>query len=97
LRAAGGYAVELRFQDEAAPDSTAIPYGMNGCLLNYVWGPEKIGDRALLKEAVLMTRSPYVLSLPPQAEGAFLSCCARWQNKTGRLGKPGDIRHIAVS
>ncbi|MDR1096078.1 MAG: hypothetical protein LBL31_06790 [Spirochaetaceae bacterium] len=97
LRATGGSAVELRFRDEATPDSTAIPYGMGGCLLNYAWGPEKINDHALLTKTVLMTRTPYTLVLPPAASGATLSCCARWQNKTGHLGKPSAIHHIVVS
>jgi hypothetical protein len=97
LRALGGFEIELRFQDEETPDSSAIPYGMNGCLLNYTWGPEKVEDYALLKETCLMTRSPFVLSLPPEAEGKFLSCYARWQNETGHLGKPSEIQHIAIS
>jgi hypothetical protein len=97
LRALGGFAVEIRFQDEETPDSTAIPYGMNGCLLNYAWGPEKIEDYASIKETRLMTRSPFDLVLPPEAEGKYLSCYARWQNETGHLGKPSEIQHIAIS
>ncbi|MDR1095731.1 MAG: hypothetical protein LBL31_05030 [Spirochaetaceae bacterium] len=97
LRAMSGHAVELRFQDETTPDTTAIPYGMNGCLLNYAWGPEKIEDPALLKETALMTHTPYTLTLPPAAEGSFLSCYVRWQNETGDLGKPSAIQHIVVS
>jgi hypothetical protein len=97
LRALGGFEIEFRFQDEETPDSSANPYGMNGCLLNYTWGPEKVEDYALLKETRLMTRSPFVLSLPPEAEWKFLSCYARWQNETGHLGKPSEIQHIAIS
>jgi hypothetical protein len=97
LRAKGGFAVEIRFQDEETPDSTAIPYGMNGCLLNYAWGPEKIEDYAAVNETRLMTRTPFDLNLPPQAEGKYLSCYARWQNETGHLGKPSEIQHIAIS
>jgi hypothetical protein len=97
LRVLGGFAVEIRFQDEATPDSTAIPYGMNGCLLNYAWGPEKVEDYTLIKETCLMTRSLFDLILPPEAEGKYLSCYARWQNETGHLGKPSEIQHIAVS
>jgi hypothetical protein len=32
LKTLGGFQVEIRFQDEATPDSYAIPYGCNGCL-----------------------------------------------------------------
>lgn len=97
LKALGGFQVELRFQDEAAPDSRAIPYGMNGCLLNYASGAEKTMEYALLKETVLMTHTTFTLSLGPEAEGRFLSCAARWQNKKGELGPWGEIMHIAVS
>jgi hypothetical protein len=97
LRTMSGHAVEIRFQDETTPDSTALPYGTNGCLLNYAWGPEKIEDLALLKETALMTHTPFTLALPPEAEGATLSCYIRWQNETGHLGKPGEVHHIVVT
>jgi hypothetical protein len=89
LKTLGGFRVEIRFQDEAAPDSHAIPYGMNGCLLNYTVEADKIADYAPLKDTCLMTRSPFVLDLPPEAEGKFLSCAVRWQNERGGLGPWG--------
>lgn len=93
----GGFRVEIRFHDEAAPDSRAIPYGMNGGLLNYTWGAEKTADYGLLKDSKLMTASPFTLQLSPSAEGAFLSCACRWQNKKGELGPWSEIMTIAVS
>ncbi|MDR0599740.1 MAG: hypothetical protein LBG84_06640 [Treponema sp.] len=97
LRALGGFQVEARFHDEAAPDRRARPYGTNGCLLNYVLAPEKVMDYAKLKDTALMTHSPFVLSLGPEAEGRFLSCAARWQSERGELGPWGDIQHVVVS
>jgi hypothetical protein len=97
LKALGGFQVEIRFQDEATPNSRAIPYGCNGGLLNFTWGAEKSTDYALLKDTKLMTHSPFVLALPPEAEGKFLSCAARWQNERGELGPWGEIQHISVS
>jgi hypothetical protein len=97
LKAEGGFRVEVRFQDEAAPASHAVPYGMNGCLLTYMTGAEKSEDYAALKDTVLMTHSPFVLQLQPDAEGRFLSCVSRWQNEKGELGPWGEIQHIAVS
>jgi hypothetical protein len=97
LRTLGGFEIGIRFQDEETPESSAIPYGMNGCLLNFIWGPEKTEDYALLKETRLMTRSPFTLSLPSEAEGKFLSCYTRWQNETGHLGKPSEIQHIVIA
>ncbi|GHU02262.1 hypothetical protein FACS1894147_03770 [Spirochaetia bacterium] len=96
LRSLGGFQVEIRFQDEATPESHAIPYGDNGCLLNFTWGTEKVTDYAALTQTQLMTRSPYVLSLPPEAEAKFLTCAPRRQNERGKLGPWGDIQHIVI-
>ena len=97
LRALGGFRVEIRFQDDASPGSQAIPYGCCGGLLNYTWGPEKITDYTALTQAVLMIRSPYVLDLPPEAEGKFLSCTVRWQNIRGKTGPVGKIHHSVIA
>jgi hypothetical protein len=97
LKTLGGFRVEIRFQDETTPDSHAIPYGCNGCLLNFTWGPEKVTDYAALTQTKLMTHSPFVLDLPPEAEGKFLSCAVRWQNERGELGPWSEIMSIAVS
>jgi hypothetical protein len=97
LKALGGFQVEIRFQDEATPNSRAIPYGYNGCLLNFTWGAEKVTDYAALTQTKLMTHSPFALTLPPEAEGKFFSCATRWQNERGDLGPWGEIQHTAVS
>ncbi|MDR0538902.1 MAG: hypothetical protein LBG74_00140 [Spirochaetaceae bacterium] len=97
LKPLGGFRVELYFQDEAAPGSRAIPYGCNGALLSYAFGPEKLTGYALLKESRLMTNNPFILQLPPEAEGKFLSCACRWQNNKGELGPWSEIMYIAVS
>ncbi|MDR1862627.1 MAG: hypothetical protein LBQ67_01775 [Treponema sp.] len=95
LRALGGYQIEIRFRDETTPDSRAIPYGCNGCLLNYTWGRERVTDVTALKETQLMTRSPWIITLPPEAQTNFLSCVPRWQSK-GNIGPWGDVQHIVV-
>jgi hypothetical protein len=97
LKPLGGFRVEIRYRDETTPESRAIPYGCNGCLLNYVWAQEKTADYAALTQTRLMTRSPWTLELPPEAEGKFLSCAARWQNETGVLGTWGDIQHVVIA
>ncbi|MDR2794077.1 MAG: hypothetical protein LBB61_10525 [Treponema sp.] len=97
LKPLGGFEVEIYFQDESTPKSRAIPYGDNGCLLNYTWGPEKVMDYAALKDTCLMTRSPWTLELPPEAEGKFLSCVTRWQNERGKLGPWGEIQHVVIA
>jgi hypothetical protein len=97
LKTLGGFRVEIRFQDEATPGSHAIPYGCNGCLLNYTWGPEKTTDYAALTQTRLMTRTPFVLDLPPEAEGKFLSCAVRWQNERGELGPWSEIMYVVIA
>ncbi|MDR2194523.1 MAG: hypothetical protein LBP19_08685 [Treponema sp.] len=97
LKPLGGFRVEIRYRDEATPKSRAIPYGCNGCLLNYTWGPEKTADHAALTQTHLMTRNPWTLELPTEAEGKFLSCAARWQSETGVLGAKGDIQHVVIA
>jgi hypothetical protein len=97
LKGLGGFQTEIHFQDEATPESHAIPYGMNGCLLNYTVGPEKVTDYALLKDTILMTHSVFTLSLGPETEGKFLSCAPRWQSKRGELGPWGEIQHIVIA
>ena len=97
LKALGGFRVEIRFQDEATPDSHAIPYGCNGCLLNYTWGPEKVTDYAALSQTRLMTHNPWTLELPPEAEAKFFSGATRWQNERGELGPWGDVQHIVIA
>jgi hypothetical protein len=44
-----------------------------------------------------MTRNPWTLELPPEAEGKFLSCTVRWQSETGVLGARGDIQHVVIA
>jgi hypothetical protein len=70
LKPLGNARVEIRVHDETTPDSRAIPYGYNGCLLRYAWGPEPLTDRAALTQSILMTHLPYTLTLPPEASGS---------------------------
>lgn len=97
LRALGGVQVEIHFHDDATPTRRAIPYGCIGGLLHYTAGGEKTRDYDALTHTRLMTRSPFTLSLPPETEGKFLSCAARWQNERGDLGRWGEIRHIVIA
>ncbi|MDR1399987.1 MAG: hypothetical protein LBJ41_08705 [Treponema sp.] len=97
LKALGGFQVEIRFQDETTPSSRAVPYGCNGCLLHYTWGPEKVTDHAALMQTQLMTRSPWVMNLPPEAEGKFFSGVTCWQSDRSELGPPGEILSVVIA
>jgi hypothetical protein len=58
LKPLGGFQVEIAFCDESTPANRAIPYGCNGCLLNYAVGAEKLEDYAALATTKLMTKLP---------------------------------------
>ncbi|MDR2417907.1 MAG: hypothetical protein LBD79_02500 [Treponema sp.] len=97
LKALGGFQVELRFQDETTPESRAVPYGCNGCLLRYTWGPEKISDHGALTLSQLMTRSPWVISLPPESEGKFFTGVTCWQSEKSELGPWGEVQSVVIA
>jgi hypothetical protein len=91
-----GHRVLIRFHDENVVDSQAIPYGYNGCLLNYAVDAEKVTDTEALEKSALMTRSPWRLDLAPEDEGKWLSVSIRWQSGTGKLGARSEVQHIVV-
>jgi hypothetical protein len=88
--------VKIWFRDEGAPDSRAVPYGDNGCLLTFTWGKERVSDVNALNQTKLMTRSPWTLTFPPEAQAHFLSCAPRWQNEKGELGPWGDVHDVVI-
>jgi hypothetical protein len=94
----GGFAVEVYFKDEHIEHSQAVPYGYNGCFVNYYYGPEQVTDVKQLPLTQLFTASPAHLQLPPEAEGMWLSIVPRWQRaRGGRLGPWGTIEHVRVT
>ncbi|MHB9294598.1 hypothetical protein PilKf_00322 [Pillotina sp. SPG140] len=97
IRALGGFQVKIWFRDEQNAKSQAVPYGNNGCLLNYMWSTERLNDVSLLNKTVLMTRSPWTLTLPPESQATFLSCTTRWQNEKGELGPWSEVHHVVVA
>jgi hypothetical protein len=97
LTARRGQQVLVHFKDELSEKSEAVPYGMSGCILNFCYGPEKVMDKALIKDRLLMTSSPYLLAkLPPEAQNTWLSCYVQWQNESGEEGKGGDVSTVVV-
>jgi hypothetical protein len=96
IRALGGFQVKIWFQDEATPESRAIPYGCNGCLLCFTWGKEKATHVSLLNQTQLMTHSPFTHTFPPEAQASFLSCATRWQNEKGELGLWSNIHYVVI-
>jgi hypothetical protein len=90
--------VLIHFRNETEERSEAVPYGFDGCILNYAWGPAKITDKSLIKERTLMTASPFLLDkLPPEAQGSWLSCYPQWQNEKGEEGPDGDVSHVVIT
>jgi hypothetical protein len=97
IHAIGGFQVKLWFRDEATPESRAIPYGDNGCLLFFIWGKEQANGFSALTQTKLLTHSPFTLTFPPEAQACFLSCAARRQNEKGELGPWSDIQYIVIA
>jgi hypothetical protein len=97
IQSLGGFRERLHFHDETTPESRAIPYGNNGCLINYTWGSERFIDYAALTKTKLLTRSPETITLPPEAERSWFSCAARWQNGKGELGPWSDVVYAVVT
>jgi hypothetical protein len=98
LKDLGGFAVQMHFKDEHIEHSQAVLPGCNGCLVNYHYGPEQVTDVNQLKLTQLVTASPVILRLPPEAEGTWLSIVPRWQlEKDGILGPWGVIEHVRVT
>jgi hypothetical protein len=92
-----GQQVLVHFRDETEEKSEAVPYGFDGCILNYTCGPAKVTDKSLIKDRLLMTASPFLVeTLPPEAQGMWLSCYPQWQNETGKEGPSGDVSHVVV-
>jgi hypothetical protein len=98
LQSLGGFAVRTHFKDEHRAHSQAVLPGCNGCLLNYYYGPEQIKDVEQLGLTQLLTASPAIIHLPPDAEGSWLSVAPRWQlDKDGILGPWGPIEYVRVT
>jgi hypothetical protein len=96
LKALGGFQVKIRFRDETTPNSNAIPYGDNGCLLNFTVSTEQVTDYDALIRTQLMSDTPWTLSFSPEAAGTFLSCAVRWQSRKTKLGPWSEIHHIMI-
>jgi hypothetical protein len=54
-----------------------------------------VTDVAALKETQPMTRSPWIITLPPEARTNFFPCVPRRQSKGG-IGPWGGVRHVAA-
>ncbi|MDR2471690.1 MAG: hypothetical protein LBD09_06240 [Treponema sp.] len=93
----GGFRVEFPFHDENTPDSRAILAGCNGCVLLYRWGQDRVTDYELLAHSVLMTRSPFTHTFPPEAAGQTLSYAGQWQNDRGEKGPWSDIGYCIIA
>jgi hypothetical protein len=97
LEAMGGFVVRFHFHDEHVEKSQAIPYGMNGCLVNFHVGPEKVAELALLEQTQLFTASPARMQFDQSADGHWLSMSPRWQlDKDGIKGPPGPIEYVRI-
>jgi hypothetical protein len=91
-----GQIVQIHFKDDTAEKSQAVPAGYTGAILNYVIAPTEVTDRSLMVKRILMNRSPFRLTLPKEARGAYLSCFPQWETKRSFEGPAGEVRHALV-
>ncbi|MDR2783973.1 MAG: hypothetical protein LBB48_09100, partial [Treponema sp.] len=88
--------VQIDFRDQGSAHR-AIPYGYNGAVFCYATGAAAVSDYEALTKSVLLTRSPWTLTLPPEAEGKTLSGAMMWQNGKGRKGPWSEILSVIIS
>jgi hypothetical protein len=94
----GGGRLQIYFADETTPDKRARPKDANGAVMasSLTAVDVRVTDYSLLTSTELLTRSPFVIELGPQAEGKRFSCALCWQN--GHIkGVFSDIASIVVS
>ncbi|MDR0412148.1 MAG: hypothetical protein LBH75_09305 [Treponema sp.] len=96
IKPLGAFREEIYFHDEATEESNAIPYGCNGCLLTFTCGPKAVEKYKELIQTKLMTHSPYIITLPQEAENQVFSCATQWQNERGELGPLSEIETAVV-
>ena len=94
----GGGRIEIYFADETTPEKRARPKDANGAVMGSTLtaADVRVTDYKLLVSAELLTKSPFILELGPEAEGKRFSCALCWQNVHIK-GVWSDIASIVVS
>ncbi|MDR0636094.1 MAG: hypothetical protein LBF87_03350 [Treponema sp.] len=87
--------IQIDFNDQGNA-SRAIPYGYSGAVFFYTTAAAPVADYELLAKTALMTHSPWILELSPDAQGKVLSGAALWQNRKGEMGPWSEIHSIIV-
>jgi hypothetical protein len=92
----GGGRVQIYFADETTPEKRARPKDANGAVIASTLTDVRVTDYKLLMSTELLTRSPWVIELGPDAEGKRFSCALSWQN--GHIkGVASDIYSVVVA
>ncbi|MHB9295112.1 hypothetical protein PilKf_00853 [Pillotina sp. SPG140] len=94
----GGGRVRILFADETTPEKRARPKHANGAVMGSTLtaADTRVTDYNLLTSTELLTRSPWVIELGPEAEGKRFSCALCWHN--GHIkGVWSDISSVVVS
>ncbi|MDR2792066.1 MAG: hypothetical protein LBB61_00165 [Treponema sp.] len=87
--------IQIDFRDQGS-GHRAIPYGYNGAVFCYAATDAAVGDYECLTKSVLLTRSPWTLTLPPGAEGKVLSGALMRRNGKGRKGPWSEILPVII-
>ena len=94
----GGGRVQIYFADETTPEKRARPKDANGAVIGSALTAVgvRVTDYKLLTSTELLTKSPWVIELGPEAEGKRFSCALCWQN--GHIkGVWSDIASVVVA
>ncbi|GHU23506.1 hypothetical protein FACS1894172_12970 [Spirochaetia bacterium] len=94
----GGRRVQIYFADETTPEKRARPKDANGAVISSTLTAVdvRVTDYKLLTSTELLTRSPWVIELGPEAEGKRFSCALCWQNGHFK-GVWSDISSVVVA
>lgn len=80
-----GYHV-LRYADEATPESHARPVGANALLLFTAISRDGNALRSNAELFRKVTRSPYIIDLPEEFDGLYMTYWARWSGPRSEIG-----------
>ena len=87
LRAAVPGQYTMDFRDAVNPDPKAKPTNVLSCEIVRAVGVAPAVDPAVLPTALVVTKSPFVLTFAPSDAGKVVTLFARWRNRSG----PGGI------
>jgi hypothetical protein len=90
--------IAIIFYDEATPESSARPYGMNGAVVSFAISHDGtvITDHKQLIHTELATHTPHLLHFAEADRGKTVYIAMQWQNESGERGEPTEIQSAVI-